>query len=79
MFFLHFPPVVEVYLTPDVTANKQLSLFQTAEQYYRETGIQPMETRRVKFTSLDGLLNVGVFLRPFNVNTEPLAFLTVFI
>lgn len=39
-------------------------LFQTAEQYYRETGIQPMETRRVKFTSLDGLLNVGVFLSP---------------
>lgn len=61
---LLFYPTVEVYLTPEVTANKQLSLFQTAEQYYRETGIQPMENRRVKLTSLDGLLNVGVFLSP---------------
>lgn len=44
-----------VGLTMSVTLS-----FQTPEQYYAETGVMSVESRRVKLKSLNDLLNVGV-------------------
>ncbi|XP_044027491.1 homeodomain-interacting protein kinase 1-like isoform X2 [Siniperca chuatsi] len=42
----------------DYNSTTSLWKLKTPEQFHQETGIQPVETRRLKFSSLDGLMHV---------------------